>query len=89
MLHKRLKIRALVGGRYDNPDPTRFLAPIVCPKITALGSLKGLQILALDIVLIAEMVTINASWEALYRQSQVTAHNGQCKWGMSRLPTDS
>jgi hypothetical protein len=26
-------------GRYDNPIPTRFLAPIYCLKIPALGSI--------------------------------------------------
>ncbi len=31
-LPKRLQIRALVG-RYDNPIPPRFLAPIDCSKI--------------------------------------------------------
>ncbi len=33
-LLKSLKIRAL-AGRYDNPIPTRFLAPIDCLKIPA------------------------------------------------------
>jgi hypothetical protein len=34
-LLKSFKIRAL-AGRYDNPFPTRFLAPIDCLKIPAL-----------------------------------------------------
>jgi hypothetical protein len=34
-LLKSLKIRALVGRRYDNPTPTRFLAPIDSSKISA------------------------------------------------------
>ncbi len=34
-LHKRLKIRAL-EGRYDNPIPPRFLAPIDSSNIPAL-----------------------------------------------------
>ncbi len=33
-LLKNLKIQALVG-QYDNPIPTRFLAPIDCLKIPA------------------------------------------------------
>jgi hypothetical protein len=37
-LHKRLKIRALVG-RKDNPIPTRFLARIDCLKISELFTL--------------------------------------------------
>jgi hypothetical protein len=34
-LLKSLKIRAL-AGRYDNLNPTRFLAPIDCLKISGL-----------------------------------------------------
>jgi hypothetical protein len=36
-LPKRLQIRAL-AGRYDNPIPTRFLAPINCSKFPAQGA---------------------------------------------------
>jgi hypothetical protein len=41
-LLKSLKIRVL-AGRYDNPLPTRFLAPIDCSKIPAQCSLKRLK----------------------------------------------
>jgi hypothetical protein len=33
-VHKRLQIWAL-AGRYDNPIPTQFLAPVECLKIPA------------------------------------------------------
>jgi hypothetical protein len=34
---------AYVAGRYDNPIPTRFLAPTECLKITARGNRNTCQ----------------------------------------------
>jgi hypothetical protein len=43
-LPKSLQIRIL-AGRYDNPLPTRFLAPIDCSKIPAQCTLQSLELI--------------------------------------------
>jgi hypothetical protein len=57
------------------------------PTVRNLGSLKGLQIRALDVVFIAEMVTINISWtregQSCTDSHKSRAHIGQLMGNVS------